>query len=124
MTYTLFLDHGGLAYTSAFSFESMINHLKKKAFGTKTLGSQVMYWCDIDSVIPTTEYKLSLPLIVNKIKLDRNLFNKYHDSFTKKLIDSQQDLSKIQLYLRFKDNFSTYHLCQMFFLCKLLSIVH
>ena len=105
----LFLDHGGLAYTSAFCFESMINHLKKKAFGTKNLGSQIMYWCDIDSIVSTTEYELPSPSLVNEIELDSDLFNEYLDLFTKKLVDLQQDLNKIKLHLRFKDNFSAYH---------------
>ncbi|CAF4925350.1 unnamed protein product, partial [Rotaria sp. Silwood1] len=79
------------------------------AFGTKNLGSQMMYWCDIDSMIATTEYKLPLPSLVNEIKFDSYLFITYHDLFKKQLADLQQDLNKIKLYLRFKDNFSTYH---------------
>ncbi|CAF1259558.1 unnamed protein product [Rotaria sordida] len=102
-------NHGGLAFTSSFCFESMINFIKKKAFGTKNLGSQMMYWCDIDSIIPTAEYKLQLPSLVNEIKFDSYLFITYHDLFTKQVANLQQDLNKIKLYLRFKDNFSTYH---------------
>ncbi|CAF1395132.1 unnamed protein product, partial [Rotaria sordida] len=102
-------NHGGLAFTSSFCFESMINFIKKKAFGTKNLGSQMMYWCDIDSIIPTAEYKLQLPSLVNEIKFDSYLFITYHDLFTKQVAKLQQDLNKIKLYLRFKDNFSTYH---------------
>lgn len=87
----------------------MINHLKKKAFGTKNLGSQMMYWCDIDSIISTTEFKSPLPILVNEIKLDNDLFIEYYDTFTKALPGLQQDLNKIRLYLRFKDKFTTYH---------------
>ena len=68
-----------------------------------------MYWCDIDSIVSTTEYKLPSPSLVDEIKLDSDLFNEYLDLFTKKLVALQQDLNKIKLHLRFKDNFSTYH---------------
>ncbi|CAM4845204.1 unnamed protein product [Rotaria magnacalcarata] len=77
----------------------------KKAFGTKNLGSQMMYWCDIDCIIATTEYELPSPSLVNEIKLDGCLFIAYYDLFTKQLAGSQQDLNKIKLYLGFKDNF-------------------
>lgn len=69
----------------------------------------MMYWCNIDSIIPTTEFKLSLPSLLNEIKLDNYLFIMYHDMFIKILPSLQQDLNKIKLYLRFKDKFTTYH---------------
>ena len=33
--------HGGLFFTSAFCFESAIRYLKKKAHGTRNLGTQI-----------------------------------------------------------------------------------
>ncbi|CAF2057652.1 unnamed protein product [Rotaria magnacalcarata] len=94
----------------------------KKAFGTKNLGSQMMYWCDIDCIIATTEYELPSPSLVNEIKLDGCLFIAYYDLFTKQLAGSQQDLNKIKLYLGFKDNFVTYHslIYSKRFSCRLL----
>ncbi|CAF3341334.1 unnamed protein product [Rotaria sp. Silwood2] len=96
--------------------DSILKHIKiphdvnvKFIFSIQSIQDWKAKHCDIDSIIPTTEYKLPLPSLVDEIKLDCYLFITYHDLFTKRLADLQQDLNKIKLYLRFKDNFSTYH---------------
>ncbi|CAF4973683.1 unnamed protein product, partial [Rotaria socialis] len=112
--------HGGLAFTSSFCFESMIHYIKNKAFGTKNLGSQIMYWLELDAAISTKQFELQLPSLVNEIKVDCDLFAKYLQVFKEKLNDSQQYLTMIKLFLRFKDNFVTYHsffIQQTIFMC-------
>ncbi|CAF3816566.1 unnamed protein product [Rotaria sp. Silwood1] len=103
------LNHGGLAFTSSFCFESAIRHIKNKSHGTKNLGSQIGYWCDIDTIIPCKEFKLPSPLLVNEINLDSHLLNAYRDILVKQLHELQHDITMIKLYLRFKDKFLTYH---------------
>ncbi|CAF4070044.1 unnamed protein product [Rotaria magnacalcarata] len=102
-------SHGGLAFTSAFCFESMIHYIKKKAFGTKNLASQIMYWCDIESIIQTKQIELPFPCLINEMKFDSELFNGHRDLFTKAIFNLKQDLNSIKLYLRYKDKFLTYH---------------
>jgi len=103
------LDHGCLAFTSSFCFESAIRSIKNKAHGTKNLGSQIGYWCDIDTIIPLKEFELTSPSLMNEIKLDSDLLKVHRDILTKKFNDLQQDITTIKLYLRFKDKFLTYH---------------
>lgn len=45
--------HGGLAHTSAFGFESCIRFISKKAHGSKHLGTQISYWIDLQTSMPT-----------------------------------------------------------------------
>ncbi|CAF1104250.1 unnamed protein product [Didymodactylos carnosus] len=103
------LDHGGLAFTSSFCFESAIRSIKNKSHGTKNLGSQIGYWCDIDTIIPLNEFELMSPSLVDEIKLDSDLLKAHRGILTKKFNDLQQDITTIKLYLRFKDKFVTYH---------------
>ncbi|CAF3907108.1 unnamed protein product, partial [Rotaria sordida] len=103
------LNHGGLAFTSSFCFESAIRHIKNKSHGTKNLGSQIGYWCDIDTIIPCKEFILSSPLLLNEINVDSHLLNTYRDTLVKQLNELQHDVTMIKLYLRFKDKFLTYH---------------
>lgn len=87
----------------------MIHYIKKKAFGTKNLGSQIMYWCEVDSIISTKEFHLPIQSLINEIKLDCDIFNSYKNLFINKINELQQDINQIKLYLRFQDAFSTYH---------------
>lgn len=103
------LNHGGLAFTSAFCFESAISYIKKKSHGTKNLGSQIGYWIDIDTIIPSKEFELTLPSLVNEIELHSNLLKPYYGILSQQLHDVQQDIMAIKFYLRFKDQFITYH---------------
>ncbi|CAF4905960.1 unnamed protein product [Rotaria sp. Silwood1] len=86
-------DHGALGFTSAFCFESAIRHVKKKAHGTKYLGSQIAFWYDIDAIIRTEKFEPPKMLKILREKMDT----------------LQYDFSKVKLYLRFKDKFITYH---------------
>ncbi|CAF2197813.1 unnamed protein product [Rotaria magnacalcarata] len=103
------LDHGGLAFTSAFCFDSAIRSIKSKPHGTKNLGSQITYWCDIDTIIPSKECEVSSPSLVSEIKLDNDLLNAYRGILAKQLKGLKQDINIIKLYVRFKDKFLTYH---------------
>ncbi|CAM4777962.1 unnamed protein product [Rotaria magnacalcarata] len=103
------LNHGGVAFTSAFCFDSAIRSIKSKPHGTKNLGSQITYWCDIDTIIPSKECEVSSPSLVSEIKLDNDLLNAYRGILAKQLNGLKQDINIIKLYVRFKDKFLTYH---------------
>ena len=49
------LTHGGLSFTSAFCFESMIRSLKKKAHGTRNLVTQIADWINTAEEVLTRE---------------------------------------------------------------------
>ena len=55
------------------------------------------------------EFEPALTLLVNEISLCNDLLNSYRKILNEKLNVLQHDLSKIQLYLRFKVKFVTYH---------------
>lgn len=104
------LDHGGLAFTSSFCFESAIRYIKTKAHGTRHLASQIAYWLDINSMIPQKEFCLPFPALINEVPLEIPLFDPYRNSFVDKLKSlMNNDMKLIKLFLRFKDTFSTYH---------------
>ncbi|CAM4879652.1 unnamed protein product [Rotaria socialis] len=84
------LNHGGLAFTSSFCFESMIHYIKNKAFGTKNLGSQIMYWLELDAAISTKQFELQLPSLILS---EKNVYQRpYH---TQRLTKTKNNFSCI-----------------------------
>ena len=108
-SHLVFQDHGGLAFTSSFCFESAIRFTKNKAHGTTDLGSQIAYWTDVDTIIPRQHLDLSPPKLVDEIRLESSLLNRFRDSFIEELNVLKKNVTRIKLFLRFKDVFSTYH---------------
>ena len=105
----LYLDHGELAFTLVFCFESMINYIKRKAFGTKNFGSQNIYWCDIASIVLTKEFNLPVRSLRSETKMDYDSFNSYKQLFISRTDGLYQDVNQINLYLRFQNAYVTYH---------------
>ncbi|CAM4805911.1 unnamed protein product [Rotaria magnacalcarata] len=103
------LNHGAMAFTSSFCFESAIRHVKKKAHGTKHLGSQISFWYDIESIVITKKSEPPSRFLINEIKLNSSILNPYKKKLNENLNILQHDALKIQFYLRFKDKFVTYH---------------
>lgn len=104
-----FQDHGGLAFTSSFCFESAIRFTKNKAHGTRYLGSQIAFWTDVDTIVPRKQLDLSSPKLIDEIHSDNPLLNRFRDSLIEQLNVLKENVSTIKLFLRFKDIFSTYH---------------
>ncbi|CAM4987446.1 unnamed protein product [Rotaria socialis] len=103
------LSHGGLAFSSSFCFESVIRFLKMKSHGTKSLGSQIAFWCDIDSIMLSKEFESPSKQLLNEIKLCNDPLNSYRKVLNEKLAILPHNIRKIRLYLRFKDKYVTYH---------------
>ena len=87
----------------------MINYIKRKAFGTQHFGSQIIYWCDIASIVLTKGFNLPVRSLRNEIKMDYDSFNTYKQLFIYKTHELHQDVNKINLYLRFQNAYITYH---------------
>jgi hypothetical protein len=60
-------QHGGLAGTSAFAFESCIHFIKKKAHGSKSLATQIAYWIEMQVTSTTDSIKLPITAFFNVI---------------------------------------------------------
>ncbi|CAF3040317.1 unnamed protein product [Rotaria sp. Silwood2] len=50
--------HGGLAHTSAFSFESAIRYIKKNAHGSTNVASQIAYWNNLRCTTQMKKFNL------------------------------------------------------------------
>jgi hypothetical protein len=73
--------HGGLAFTSAFCFESALRYLQKKAHGTRNLGTQISHWINSETVLPRPPFQLSKSIGVNSININNPIFDKYRPHF-------------------------------------------
>lgn len=49
-------QHGGLAHTSAFAFESAIRSIQRKAHGSVHLASQIAYWINMQCSRPSKRF--------------------------------------------------------------------
>ncbi|CAF3749493.1 unnamed protein product [Rotaria sp. Silwood1] len=114
------LTHGGLCFTSAFCFESAIRYLKKKAHGTRNLGTQIADWINYGTVVTRSPFHISKPTGINNISINDHIFDKYRNDFLNALHSFNQDENYVLLFLRFKDVFVTYHtlLYDLSFTCK------
>ncbi|CAF2156229.1 unnamed protein product [Rotaria magnacalcarata] len=102
-------QHGDLAFSSAFCFESCIRYLKKMVHGTKNLASQIAYWCDMRSAVPRPEFILQQATGKTKILFSSVKINQYRHILMNKLLEIGHDCKNIILFLRYKDKFNTYH---------------
>ncbi|CAF4791636.1 unnamed protein product, partial [Rotaria socialis] len=80
-----------------------------KSHGTKSLGSQIAFWCDIDSIMLSKEFESPSKQLLNEIKLCNDPLNSYRKVLNEKLAILPHNIRKIRLYLRFKDKYVTYH---------------
>lgn len=64
--------HGGLAFHSAFAFESAIRHAKKKAHSTRHLASQISYWTDIETLVHSAPCSINESRLIDLIKADHS----------------------------------------------------
>jgi hypothetical protein len=103
------LTHGGLSFTSAFCFESAIRYLKKKAHGTRNLATQIADWINAETIVIRPPFKVSTPTGINNIRINDPIFEKYRNEFLNVLHTFIQNNNEINLYLRYKDAFITYH---------------
>ncbi|CAF1649567.1 unnamed protein product, partial [Adineta ricciae] len=55
------LTHGGLSFTSAFCFKSMIRFFKKRAHGTRNLVTQIADWINTATAVGQPSIELSIP---------------------------------------------------------------
>lgn len=101
--------HGGLSFTSAFCFESAIRYLKKKAHGTRNLGTQISDWINNETALPRSPFQLSQSIGVNSININNPIFDEYRHHFLNLLRIFNQNENDVVLFLRFKDTFITYH---------------
>lgn len=102
-------DHGGLAFTSSFCFESAIRHAQARAHGSNNLASQIAFWIDAETIIPRDSFRILPPRLVNEIRSNHSLFNRFRSPFTNALQRFNKSIDEIQLFLRFKATFCTYH---------------
>ena len=101
--------HGGLAFSSAFCFESCIRHIKKMAHGTKDLASQIAFWCDLKTMVPRPEFRLQPASGKTQIQSTSNRLDQFRDVLMENLRLVGHDESKVNLFLRYKHHFITYH---------------
>lgn len=97
------LTHGGLCFTSAFCFESIMHHLKKKAHGTRELATQIADWINIGTIINTSPFHLLIPIGIDNIDINDSIFDKYRDQFFNVLHGFIPNDNDIDLFLRYKD---------------------
>ncbi|CAF4440186.1 unnamed protein product, partial [Rotaria sp. Silwood2] len=103
------LTHGALCFTSAFCFESVIRHIKKKAHGTRELATQIADWIHVGTITNPSPVQLPIPMGINDIDINDSSFDTYRHNFVSALHEFIQDDNGIILYLRFKNTFVTYH---------------
>lgn len=103
------LDHGALAFASSFCFESAIRYIKKKAHGTKALGSQIAFWCDIDSIMLADKHEPPSTLLLNEIQLCNNALHAYRKILYEQLGIFKHNVQQVHIYLRLKHKYIEYH---------------
>lgn len=79
--------HGGLAFNSAFAFESAIRYTKKKAHGTRHLASQISYWTDIDTIIYQPSIQVNTKCALDEINFDHQLLREFQTSLLQSIDD-------------------------------------
>lgn len=63
--------HGGLAHMSAFAFESLIRHIKRKAHGCYNLTSQIAYWINLQQATQSQKFNLPNTCLLNVSDIKR-----------------------------------------------------
>lgn len=103
------LLHGGLAYNSAFCFESAIRNLKKKAHGTRDLATQISEWIETETILPHSTNKLSKLNGLNAIKFNSKVFHNYRSKIVEILDRNSLSVMDLSFFLRFTMNNVLYH---------------
>lgn len=101
--------HGGLAFTSAFAFESAIRYTKKKAHGTRCLASQISYWTDVENIIHRSPVTINKPCLLDLIDWSNPVLNEFQAPLLH-LMNSRNHLQdRVTLFKRYKQSFVTFH---------------
>jgi hypothetical protein len=101
--------HGGLAFTSAFAFESAIRYTKKKAHGTRCLASQISYWTDVANIIHRSPVTIDKPCLLDLIDWSYPVLNEFQVPLLH-LMNSQTHLQdRVTLFKRYRQSFVTFH---------------
>ena len=101
--------HGGLAFTSAFAFESAIRYTKKKAHGTRCLASQISYWTDVETIIQRSPVTINKPCLLNQIDENNPAVNEFQVPLLYLLNRHGHLQERVALFKRYKQTFVTYH---------------
>jgi hypothetical protein len=101
--------HGGLAFTSAFAFESAIRHTKKKAYGTRDLAAQISYWTDLESTIYRSPIAIQEPRAVDEIDFNNRHLNEYRLDIIQSMTNHGHPPEYVKLFKRYKHTFVTFH---------------
>ena len=67
--------HGGLAHTSAFSFESAIRYIKKSAHGSTNVASQIGYWNTLRCTTQMKKFYLVENSLIDVSEENENIYN-------------------------------------------------
>ncbi|CAF1332759.1 unnamed protein product [Rotaria sordida] len=67
--------HGGLAHTSAFSFESAIRYIKKSAHGSTNVASQIAYWNNLRCTTQMKKFNLVTNSLMDVSEENGNIYN-------------------------------------------------
>ncbi|CAF1096889.1 unnamed protein product, partial [Didymodactylos carnosus] len=102
-------EHGDLAFTSSFSFESCIRYIKNKVHGTKHLAAQISFWCDVETIIRTTKFEIEKSSDINEIDISNHLMDEYRQILLALISIIKQPIEDITFYKRFKQPFITFH---------------
>ena len=101
--------HGGLAFHSAFAFESAIRYTKKKAHGTRHLASQISYWTDVETIIRSSDYPINESRLINPITIDHPLLVELKQTLIHSIKNHGHSIEKVQLFKRYKRFYITFH---------------
>lgn len=99
---------GGLAFTSAFCFESCIRSIKKKVHGTRDLATQIGYWCDFETLLSLPTICIESVECVDKINLTNTRLDHHRDELIANIHRLGQKESDSFSFLRYKRPFFTF----------------
>ena len=101
--------HGGLAFHSAFAFESAIRHTKKKAHGTRRLASQISYWTDLEAIVRSSSYPIHESRLIDLIAADHSLLVEFKPILIQHMHIHHHSLDKAQLFKRYQRLYVIFH---------------
>ena len=101
--------HGGLAFTSAFCFESCIRSIKKRVHGTRDLAAQIAYWCDVEALLPRPTVSIESDGCFDKIDLSSPRLDSYRHELIENIHRLGENECDSLFFLRYKRPFITFH---------------
>lgn len=101
--------HGGLAFHSAFAFESAIRHTKKKAHGTRRLASQISYWTGIETIVGSSSLSINESRLIDLIAADHSLLVEFRPNLIEYMDIYHHSFDKAQFFKRYQRFYVTFH---------------